>query len=214
MKQLLLILTLILVYILFNAKGCEQDEQYNIAPQEKKIRFEIGIIKSTFVTESPSGVTLHAFEETARIKFFDFLDYLTIFSDSSIAPVFRHHAGQMISDLFISDNCIVNYINDSQGKKNKITIREIVNAGTESPGNICVVQPDSVWIENSLHELNDTIFTGKLGFRPGMPIMSTDLKIFYPAGRTMEFFAIKRVKNFGEDSLKVWTILLGDMVIP
>jgi hypothetical protein len=167
MKFSLRLSVLIVLYLLLSAKSCNQQEEFDAAREQKRADSAKDSILSVFGSDTVTSSTLAAFEEEAKIKFADFFDYQDILSDTSAAPAFREQAREMAGELFISGNPAFHAIN---------------------------TRPDSVWVKQPLHRVNDSIFTGELGFSPG---------------GTLEFYAVKRNKSFGNETLKVWTVLLG-----
>jgi hypothetical protein len=167
MKRSLWLSVLIILYLLLCAKSCDQQEEFDAVREQKRADSVKDSILSVFGSDTVASSTLAAFEEEAKIKFADFFDYRDIISDTSAAPVFREQAREMAAALFISGN-------------------------SAFKGNMA--RPDSIWIKQPLNRVNDSIFTGELGFSPG---------------GSFEFYAVKRNKNFGNETLKVWTVLLG-----
>jgi len=48
-----------------------------------------------------------------------------------------------------------------------------------------------------------------LGYTSDTLAPSSDYLNYFPAEGSIEFFAVKRAKRFGNDTLRVWNILLG-----
>lgn len=164
MKRFCRLSVLLLLYLVFSAKSCDQQEEFDAAREQRRTQATKDSIVSVFRSDTVTSATLAAFEESAKIKFSDLFDYLDILNDTTAPRAFREQAGQMAEDLFISETSVPRF-----------------------------PRPDSVWIMERLHPVNDSLFAGRLGFSPH---------------GSLGFYAVKRDKIFGKDTLKVWTVLI------
>jgi len=210
MKRILQVSAIILIYLLLCAKSCDNQEQYNATREQNMIKSAKDSLTSAFGTDTLSATTLNAFEEKAKLTFYDFMDYLSVLSDEGTAKDFREHARQMIREQFRSDAVVLCFIMPDGTSRKKITMAELAGKQAGFPGNICALKPDSVWVIQELHPVSDSVFAGRLGFSTIGIHTKTGLNTYYLAGSAINFFAIKREKSFGKDTLKVWTIFLGE----
>jgi hypothetical protein len=210
MKRVLLFSVLGIAYLLFSAKSCNSREEFDAAREQKKIKSAKDSVASAFGSESPSTMTLHGYEQTAIIRFSDFWDYSNIICDTSNAIEFRTQAKQMLLDLFKSKNCFISFEGRNEAKNKDFTLAELIDSRSECEMYLENLKPDSIWISNYLYPVNDSTFTGKLGFSFNKTLSSTNRTKNHTGKGTTEFFAVKRNKNFGKEKLKVWTVLLGD----
>jgi hypothetical protein len=137
MKRSLRLSALVVLYLLFSAKSCDQQEEFDGARQQRATEAAKDSIVSVFGSDTLTALTLTAFEETAKLKFADLFDYLDILSDTSAAPAFKEQAGQMARELFISEYSFPRF-----------------------------ARPDSIWVMEHLHRVSDSLLTGRLGFSP------------------------------------------------
>ena len=110
----------------------------------------------------------------------------------------------------MSDSCVLSFKSQSGTKKEKIMLADILDPKSVFPENLSVLHPDSIRVLESLHPLNDSTFEGRLGFTINSSSSLTDIKKYYSASGTIEFFAVKREKRFGGEGLRVWSVLLGE----
>ncbi len=188
MRRLISISGLLVLYILFTAKSCENGQEDVIAREEAVSIAVKDSIGSSFASDTLRNSALRAFEETARLKLLDLGDYLGILSDSSTSEVFKTKVGEMITELFIS-----------QDVKEKVSF---------SVGLVF----DSVMVNNHLQRKNDTLYSGTLRFqiqcKPDVTANPQEMIVGY---KIIDIFVVRREKIFGDKSLKVWSVALGDL---
>jgi hypothetical protein len=211
MKRVLQLSVLLLLYIVFSAKSCSDEEEFNAAREQKAAESTRDSIMTVFGSEKPSAGSLGAFEETAIQRFNDFLDYANITTDTSKAPEFREQAGKMLRELFVSgSNAIL--LAPVNGTVKIISSVSCFSGQEKIPeGIITLSRPDSVWVDSGLRVFNDSMYEGRLGFSLATALPENSPVKYRLAGGTMDFFLIKRSRVFGTDTLKVWTIALGDI---
>ena len=207
MKRLLKLSALLILYLLFSAKSCDREEQNNEARQQRTIRAARDSIVSVLGSDTLSAATINGFEETAKIKFADFLDYLDLLSDTTLAPEFRQHAGEMIRGLFLNESAVLQLAGPGMIRK-EVTLTELLDPASVAAGKIRVPEPDSLWVMEALLPVNDTLLKGKLGLSLILPA-SADPGKYELAGKAVDFYAVKCRKVFGRDTVKIWTVLLG-----
>ena len=212
MKQFSYILTFAFLYILLCSKSCNQREDLEAAREKSGVESSIKSITAHFTTDTLSRETLNGFEETAKIKVADFFDYLNILSDTSTAAGFQSRIRKIIPDLFGSTDCKITYNSSEKikGEAVKIRIGQLVDSTSVFPTYIKQLRPDSLWITKYLQAIDDSTYSGQLGFllRPVVQDkMNKSNKMF---NGTVEYKVLKREKEFGGEKLKVWNIFLGN----
>jgi len=212
MKRSLKALALILIYLLFSAKSCDDREQYDAVLEQERLTAIKDSISSTMGSDTLTFTTLRAFEVAAEQKFSDFSDYANILADTSFDPAFKEQAKNMITSLFISDRTLLRLTDKEKKRRNELTINEWTRNGKIPSRVLCTFIPDSVRVLKSFNKVNDSIFSGKLGFslmpspRPGV-----NQRTYCPVGGEIDIFLAKQEKKFGTNTLKVWDVFLGDM---
>jgi hypothetical protein len=209
MKRLFRFSAIIVVYLLSSAKSCDNQEQFDAMRDQRKVKSAMDSIRSEFSAATPSASTLNAFEETAKLRFADFADYLNILADTGVAPAFREHTKQMIRDLFLPGNVVLEFSLDGSKKQEAFTLDALLTEGPPTGIKAHVSCPVKVWVMDDLQAQNDSLFAGRLGFSANTDATSPDPEKYQLSGGSIRFYALKREKLFGKDSLKVWTVLLG-----
>jgi hypothetical protein len=215
MKQFSYILTFAFLYVLLCSKSCNQREESEAAREKRGVESSIKSITAHFTADTLSKETLNGFEENAKIKVADFFDYLSILSDTSTAPGFKSHIRKIIPVLFGSSDCKIKFNSSERikGEAVEIGIIQLVDPTSVFPAYIKGLNPDSLWIMNRLQVVEDSTYSGQLGFIL-LPVVqvphSVNNKLF---SGTIEYKILKREKEFGGEKLKVWNVFLGDVAI-
>ena len=202
--------TLLLIYLLFSSRSCNNQEEFEAAREQKQLETSIDSISSAFSSDKLSSETLRAFEETARQRFADFVDYLAILSDTVAAPAFKENTRRMIRELFISDQCVLRFTSTNNDLAKEIPLSVLLDPQSDFVKHLKVFQPDTIRIMNALQYVNDSLYTGKLGVTFRVPFTVVEKNSYHFSAGTIEFLAAKREKSFGKDKLKVWSLLLGE----
>ena len=143
---------------------------------------------------------------------YDFRDYLKLLNDTSTKDVFNARVIEMIGDLFISREVHVNLLCGSKATGNENLNARLKQAGFANfkiSSGMCF---DSIFVLMPLQQVDDTMYFGKLGYRVCFtPETHSDIVIKTGKDNVIQFFLVKREKAFGNNSLKVWSVLLGDI---
>lgn len=207
MTRIIRLSVLFFLYILLASDSCSRDEQYDEGRREKAAEQTRDSLVSEFTSDKLTDEDLSLFEESAIQRFEDLIDLSAIAADTSLAGSFRAEASVSLRKLFISDRNVLS-IYPGEGKQ-KMTV-PLVRHATDSATpawTIRIARPDSVWVASGLVQVSDSLYEGQLGFS-----RATSAPEAHPclaAGR-MDFFLVKCSRPFGNDTLKVWTIALGD----
>ncbi|MEI6456164.1 MAG: hypothetical protein WCO93_07735 [bacterium] len=210
MRRFIKISVLILVYFLTCSKSCDNEEQFTAERNKNRVKAEQDSLRSVFETDTLPTASLFAFQEAAKQKFSDFRDYLNILADTTLAGPFRSQAGEMIQDLFISGEVSLLFRPVTQQGKREVKIYQMDNPGREILALIRGFTADSVWTECPLSWINDSTCTGRLGFTSQFALKEDKQPPSIRNGM-LDILLIKRNKAFGNDTLKVWAVYLGNM---
>lgn len=210
MKKSLSILAIAFIYILLGSKGCEKRDHLPDSSYQKRIERNADSIVKLFCFDEPSAIAFIAFEEDAKIRFSDFLDYLQILSDTGIAPAFSNQACKLISEQFSSDSLTLCFTSQGTAFEKKIRIADLVSDESTFHAGLCVTRPDSVWLSQDFKRINETTFLSALGYKSNAFVPSANCKNYFPLAGSIEFYATKRAKIFGHDTIVVWSVLLGE----
>ena len=183
-RKAVLILS-VLIYILACGKSCDDGEKRELAREKASASATIDSLKTIFESDSLSAEILRAFEASAILKFRDFTDYYRIASDTSAAEIFRNQARKMILSSFLA----VNDLPDM------------------TPFTL-----SSMEVGEPFHQINDTLYEGTLYFTATHVGSSAVESTKHPVSGTAGIFLSRHPKSFGNDTLKVWDVFLGEII--
>ena len=210
MKRFHYIFIFAFLYILLCSKSCNQAEQSEAAREKRGVESSIKDITSHFTADTLSQETLNGFEETARIKVADLFDYLNILSDHNTASGFRTQVIKTIPGLFISSDCTLAFNHFNGNKKVTARINNLVDSTSLVTDRLIGLRPDSLWIINNLQAVDDSTYSGQLGFLFHPVVQDSNGEKNKLINGSIEYKVLKREKAFGGGSLKVWNVFLGN----
>jgi hypothetical protein len=167
-------------------------------------------IRMAFASDHPDEDLLRAYEETARQKLSDFADYLKIVSDTSMNIKFREQAAEMVKRLFVSGDTDVRDWAKVYSEYDISTLNELLAKGL-SKGFSLWIQADMINVITPLSASDDSTYKGKLSFyQKCIPfnIHTSQVNISQMSG--VDIYVIKKVKSFGDESLSIWEVYLGN----
>ena len=174
---------------------CE-DEIYPVDDSRDNI-FRLEAVSDVFTSESLSDDNLDAFEFKAVEKLMDYADYLGIIYSEGFAVSFREQARQNINGFFTS---------------HENSAAALIPKSFTGSYNSYLILIDSVTIINPLQREAETWYTGSMGYAEMiLGINSSDTIIFSHSQKTIEIILQMDYKDFGENSLLVWEVLLGEI---
>jgi hypothetical protein len=210
MKLISKILILTLIYLICGARGCN-DEGSLKEKNEIKLFAAKDSIKQAFGIEIPSEQLLRAYETTAQQKVTDFADYIKIASDSSLASNFRKQAAEMARKLFIPGNIDIRRWNQVNSKFEIRTLEQLLDKSLLH-GMPCWIRPLEITIKIPFTRMNDSTFTGRLVFKQQyIAFKNSDVQGNNSGMLTIDMYACKKIKSFGQENLQVWEVYLGDI---
>lgn len=183
MSRKIKISALILLYFLACAKSCDNQEQNTAARENARVKAVTDSLRAAFGADTLEPAALRSFEVSAKMKFSDYCDYLRILSDSNTAVPFREKAREMIGRLFLNGIA----------------------------PDMSMFEPDSVRVIEPLEYVSDSLYEGVISFweKPGQ-LQNGKQGNDHSKGM-MTIFLVKREKVFGNDTLNVWGVYLGEM---
>jgi hypothetical protein len=208
MKRFFNILILFGAIILFSqGDGCNGGSSQREDREHRRHQSLKDSIQLSLGASTPSNTTLLALDAAAITSLSDFFDFLEIIGDPEKDSVFRMQAVRMAREQFISAKSILKYNSGSTYR-----IEEIF---TTPPllEKLHFSVPDSIWLISNLRKTSDTLYYGRLGFRL-TDSQDNQAKYMHIKTGDATFYAMKKIKTFGTDSLSTWSVRLGDIVIP
>ncbi len=211
MTKYLKIAILFLVLFVIYAPSCVDDQA--IADREEAALNETrNEIRAEFEVNYLSEESLFAYETAAKQKLSDFVDYLQIISDTTLDKSFRKKAGEMIQNTFLSEEETLQLAPQKDDLSGEISVRNLIKQGLKNklslpPFSIELIVVDELFQRNGNATYSGTmkflqIFTGP-SLSPGESLNTID--------RSADVYIIKDEKIFGADTLRVWSVRLGEI---
>ncbi len=210
MKRFKNIVILVLFWLLCGAPSCNDG-----GPQERLedrlLSAKVDSIKKAFDIDIPGNRLLKSYEANAIQKLIDFADFLKIASDTSMEKNFRHQALEMAGKLFISTDIDTRNWSMTNHTNTMITLEQLLSK-SQSLEMSYWLKPVNIEVNSPFRQENDSTFRGSLSFylqpfaydHPDQPGSNT-------TKRLIGVYALRKVKYFGEEQLKVWEVYLGDI---
>lgn len=210
MRRFFYILTACLLYLLLSSESCNSNRHNSFIAHDAELTRAAEDLKNEFKSDELTEKSLDAFEVKAKQKLVDLSDYLTIYSAKSTDESFRTQARQMIRDLFASENVWINELLLNESDRKDILINDFLNQ--KFGYNSMNLTFDSIQISEPFHKSKELNYAGSLRFSRSLKAMtSTDTLIAAPVRMEVEIFVSKVKKAFGNDTLLVWNVSLGNI---
>jgi hypothetical protein len=211
MKKLFNILIISVIYLVFCGKSCVNDSE-RTAWQENAVSAAQDSVRGEFESDYLSEEARVAAEMTAIHKLEDLADYLEIFTDVSMDSLFRRKAGEMIRGIFVSEDSRLSFGPMKKEKMKSVTLGEFIDKGFGKNILRTGLVFDSIRVQQPLQKSGGESYSGRLKAQQtviGYPF--TDSIISHSTPVTIEFISSRQLKIVGSDTLKVWTVKLGDL---
>ena len=182
-------------FLVMAAPTCEDEISQADTRSNHLERLEM--VSDDFTSEALLDKHLEAFELKAIEKLMDYADYLGIIYSEGFAVSFREQARQNINGFFTS---------------HENSAAALIPKSFTGSYNSYLILIDSVTIINPLQREAETWYTGSMGYAEMiLGINSSDTIIFSHSQKTIEIILQMDYKDFGENSLLVWEVLLGEI---
>lgn len=186
---------LILCFWIVAAPTCEDEISPVDARKDHLARLETA--SKVFASESLSADNLKAFEFRAVEKLMDYADFMGIIYSDGYAASFRQQARTNISKYFSTSEYAEVALNPT---------------GVSTTYDVYHFYIDSVDIIDPLRRETDTRYRGSLKYVERILISNqTDTTQFSHSHKTIGIILQMDYKDFGENSLLVWEMLLGEI---
>lgn len=210
MKRLFNILIIIVVYMIFCGKSCEDDSK-RINRQSHRASLAKDSIRHDFETDLLTEEARYASGVNAMQKLNDLADYMEIYADRSLEPAFREKAGEMIKKMFRSPD---NHLFLGPVRKEKmaqITLEEFLKKGFGDDYIRVKINFDSVKVIEPLVISGERNYSGKMSaYQSVIGFTVTDSLLIPVRPVIIDFFSTSQAKLFGRDTLIVRVVSLGD----
>jgi hypothetical protein len=159
-------------------------------------REALQVITEDLTSESLTRRNLDAFEYRAVEKLRDYADYLNILYDENLDEAFHHQAGVNIKDLFSGCSAPENPLPAGIDPGAYSSFRFIT-------GSVDIIVP--------LEKKAEETYAGSMQFSLKiLGITGSDTTDLYTSIHQTGMMLQKRLKDFGEDSMLVWEVLLSE----
>lgn len=198
------------MFLLLSSESCNSNRQDNSAVHDAELTRDMENLKAEFESDVLSEKSLNAYEIKAKQKLVDLSDYLNLYSLKSVDDTFKTQARQMIQDLFVSDHISINGLLLNDPGKNNILISDFLDIRFDY--SLMNLKFDSIQIYKPLQRINDKNYAGSLRFLRYLHAeKSTESLTTGPIKMDVEIFVSKVRKAFGNDTLQVWNVYLGNI---
>ena len=182
-------------FLVMAAPTCE-DEISTVDARSDHI-FRLESVSDDFTSESLSAENLEAFEFKAIEKLMDYADYLGIIYSEGYAASFRQQARQNIFSFF---------------NTKEYSEAALIPKSFTGPSNSYQIMIDSVDIINPLQWETDTRYTGSMSYDEMiLGINTADTILISHSQKTIGIILQMDYRDFGENSLLVWEVLLAEI---
>lgn len=200
----------ILVLFIIYAPSCVDEQE--VANREEAILTETkNDIRAEFETDYLTEASLFAYETTAKQKLSDFVDYLHILADTSLDMSFRAKAGEMINGAFLSKNVSLQLALQKDEPDGEYNVYLLIKNGLENKLSLLPFSFDSIFVYEPLHRTGNTSYEGTLRFSQNFTLPNKPEQILNSISRNAGVYLIKEDKIFGTDTLKIWSVRLGEI---
>lgn len=206
------ILILIMIYIACSSRTCTEESNMKTANELNGMTASLDSIRKAFEVDQPDDDLLKAYEETAIQKLSDFADYLKIVSDTSLNIKFRQQGAEMAKRLFVTGDIKI-HNQGYAGSENDIpNLKELLEK-VLSEGSACWIRPEEIKVAEPLTARNDSTYSGKLSFfQKCIPYNAQEsTTTISPRMVSIDIHVIRKVKSFGDKSLTMWEVNLGNL---
>jgi hypothetical protein len=205
MRKFYTISLLVSVYLLCSARSCSKGDE-----GQNHLEIARDSIRSAFTAADLNPERLEAFRLSAGKRFGDVADYYRIMNDTSTDLTFRQKAASLLKKMFIRDNTAFIFLQEN--RKQAMPLSRVIELGLGDVGQGHFVLTQLAIEKDPFIKTNDTLYTGLLRFTLSASQNgsgnSTGLK---PCPVTVKVYLVKARKDFGKESVSVWTLFFGDM---
>jgi hypothetical protein len=191
---------LLMLLVLLTAEDCS-NSTVELSHEDRQAELFMAM-ENNFEKENLETDELKAFENRSLLMLSDLIDYMNIYSNSSLTKEFRLQSRQMIESLFSSEKALLSFLE----KMNLIEDTEkgiLLFEGNEP----IYFNLNSYSIVEDLAPEGKLVYAGEIEF-----IVSSNNFDFGNQNHKLEIYLTKSEKQFGENSLEVWGVSFGKLI--
>lgn len=200
----------IFALLIIGAPSCV-DERDAIEREELILAETKENIRKEFETEYLTEASLYAIETVAKQKLSDLADYLRMLTDTSLDYTFRAKAGEMIKNTFQLENVTLQLFDAKEKAIQEINVTELISSGLENKLALPFFTFDSIRVQEPIHRLGNSNYSGTLKFLQNFTNTTSLEQNMNFIPRTASVYVVKEHKIFGNDTLLVWRVRLGQV---
>ena len=208
MKMISHLFFLLLIYLICSARSCNDNRNDREKEELKRIAVSKDSIRNVFDVATPQSIA--TYEVTASQKLLDFADYLKIASDTTMNTDFRQQAATMAEKLFVSKNSNIQRLDQQFKNDCPKTVNEFLHKSRNNEMHP-VFLPEQIKMKTPFERENDSTFKGRLQFSLKFKDSESASKKAVVETLFIDVYLIKKAKSFGQEQVKVWEVLLGDV---
>lgn len=212
MRKSYYILIAFLTWFILSSRSCGPEEEKKAGKEKADLEQSRERIRTEFEADILSEQSLRAFEINAKQKIMDYGDYLGIAFNKSLDTALRAEAERMISNMFTSEDIALDkhlgLITTNKTLKIKDAAGQHCVSGYESIS----FKIEHVRITKPLRQAGESCYTGQLNFSC-TTVTCTDQDTINLGKEKLSalFYARKLPKAFGNDTLLMWSVFLGEI---
>ncbi|HPF64101.1 hypothetical protein [Lentimicrobium sp.] len=212
MRKSYYILMAILTWFILSSKSCGPEEEKIAGREKADLEQSRERIRTEFEADILSEQSLRAFEINAKQKIVDYGDYLGIAFNKNLDTALRAEAGRMIKSMFTSEDIASNRHMSLITTNRALNIKHIAGQHNVSGFQSISFKIEHVRITEPLRPAGESCYTGKLNFScTTVTITEQDTVNLGKENLSALFYARKLPKAFGNDTLLMWSVLLGEI---
>lgn len=209
-SRILSISAYIFSMVILCAPSC-RDEVEGAGQEEILFRETRDEIRKEFETEYLTETSVFAYEAAAKQKLADVAGYIRVLTDSSLDMSFRSKAGEMIEKIFLSGTTGLTILDDMHNTGKRIEVQNLIKEGLADALIFTPFYFETIRINQPLHRMNDTTYFGALNFTQTFRDPSQPDQLLNSVSRNAEIFVIRENKSFGNETMKIWVVRLGEI---
>jgi hypothetical protein len=212
MRNWLLIFLAFAAYLLLCSKSCDSGQKDDAQMQKTRLTKTRALIRAEAESETLSDQSLRAYEANARQKLNDFADYLSFYYNKNLDSAMRDQAKFMILSLFESEEVRIQPFFPEMGKTGMVKLSEIFGDEYLPENTSTKILIDSMAVCEPLKYTGESVYTGTITFYCRVKSVSgNDTLVSERVKMEAEILAKRINKSFGADTLKVWSVFLGNI---
>jgi hypothetical protein len=210
MRRFFKLSVILLMYVFLCGKSCDEDGR--IRRQQKEAIAEKDSIRKQLEVKILPEESLRMAELSAMQKVRDLADYLQIYSDKSLDSIFRNKSGEMIRDLFTSEDVLFSLRDTKKSSEQSQTLKKFLKNGFGDEFQSALVSFDSIHVYKPMEQSGSESYKGKLIFVQDIKgIISGDTILISHHPVALDINSSRIVKVFGQDAINLWAVSLGDL---